>query len=293
MFAAEAGTVIEKRVTEGQAVKRGDPLLVISTERASAQTAQAQADAISQLEQQIARLGAEQGNQDELANVQARQLRESILGQERELEELDRSLAIQEERVRNAATVSSRHQDLLARHFVSQILADEKRADMLDQQSRLQDMRRARVQLLRQIETQRRDLAVTALNARQRSSELERQKLSLSQQRTEYESRRTLVVTAPADGTVTSILAEPGQAANTRAPLMVLLPVESSLQAKLLVPSQSIGFIAVGDTVRLRYHAFPYQRFGSFEGHVTEVARSLMAPPISICRWRFVSPSIA
>jgi membrane fusion protein len=44
------------------------------------------------------------------------------------------------------------------------------------------------------------------------------------------------------------------------------------------VPSRSIGFIAAGDRVSMRYQAFPYQRFGTFKGRVTEIPRSMVAP---------------
>ncbi len=44
------------------------------------------------------------------------------------------------------------------------------------------------------------------------------------------------------------------------------------------MPSSSISFINIGDPVWLRYQAFPYQRFGSYQGEIIEVARTLMAP---------------
>ncbi len=39
-----------------------------------------------------------------------------------------------------------------------------------------------------------------------------------------------------------------------------------------------MGFIAPGQTVAIRYQAFPYQRFGSAKGRITEIARTLIAP---------------
>jgi membrane fusion protein len=278
VYAPNAGTLVERRVSEGQSVRRGDALFIVSTERASAQTAETQATAIAQIEQRLKNLQAERADQQRLADVQTTSLRDSITSQERELRELDDALALQQERAANAENIAKRHTELRERQFVSQISADEKHAGMLEQQSQLQALRRERTQLERQIRTQRQDLAAAEINARTRLSEIERQSLTLAQERTEYQSRRTLVITAPADGTVTAIAGEVGQTITDRTTLLAILPKNAELQAKLLVPSSSIGFIDIGDPVRLRYQAFPYQRFGSYPGEIVEIARTLMAP---------------
>jgi membrane fusion protein len=43
------------------------------------------------------------------------------------------------------------------------------------------------------------------------------------------------------------------------------------------VPSRDIGFVAVGCAVALRYHAYPYEKFGQQSGHVSEVAQSALS----------------
>jgi membrane fusion protein len=82
-------------------------------------------------------------------------------------------------------------------------------------------------------------------------------------------------VVAPAAGVVTGILVEPGQAVGS-APLATLLPAHASLEAVLFAPSRAAGFIEPGQTVRLRYHAFPYQKFGLHEGTVRQVSRTAL-----------------
>ena len=100
----------------------------------------------------------------------------------------------------------------------------------------------------------------------------------MAQEQGEYAPQRSYVVTAPADGIATALLAERGYAAQPDQPLVSLLPVETHLEAQLLVPSQSIGFLAAGQTVYVRHEAFPYQRFGSYRGSVTEISRTLLLP---------------
>jgi hypothetical protein len=56
-------------------------------------------------------------------------------------------------------------------------------------------------------------------------------------------------------------------------------PAEAhALAATLRVPLRDVGLIAPGDTVFLRYDAFPHQRFGSFDGRVSEIAGVMPAP---------------
>jgi membrane fusion protein len=61
-------------------------------------------------------------------------------------------------------------------------------------------------------------------------------------------------------------------------PLAQLVPVTSRLVAKLYVPSRAAGFTRAGDTVLLRYDAFPYQKFGQHAGTVQAVSTAAVAP---------------
>ena len=52
-----------------------------------------------------------------------------------------------------------------------------------------------------------------------------------------------------------------------------MLPTGDALQANLYVDSSSIGFIREGAPVLLRYAAFPFQRFGLYQGRVKEITK--------------------
>ena len=49
------------------------------------------------------------------------------------------------------------------------------------------------------------------------------------------------------------------------------------MQAHLYAPSRAIGFIRPGNTVLLRYQAYPYQKFGHARGTVLSISRSAMS----------------
>jgi membrane fusion protein len=69
-----------------------------------------------------------------------------------------------------------------------------------------------------------------------------------------------------------------GQSVSASAALASLVPSGSRLQAQLYAPSAAIGFVRAEQPVRLRFEAFPYQKFGHREGHVLRVSRTPLAP---------------
>ena len=91
------------------------------------------------------------------------------------------------------------------------------------------------------------------------------------------QANSALLVKAPVSGVVATQIVKPGQAVQAGQPLLSLLPGDGKLEAELLVPSRAIGFIAPGDTVLLRYQAFPYQKFGHQQGRVARISRSALS----------------
>ena len=46
---------------------------------------------------------------------------------------------------------------------------------------------------------------------------------------------------------------------------------EPALEAELVVPERLLASVSVGDEVRLRYRAYPYQRYGQYAGRIVRV----------------------
>ncbi len=82
-----------------------------------------------------------------------------------------------------------------------------------------------------------------------------------------------------------------GLAADPAVPLLAIVPTGSVLQAELLVPARAIGFVKPGQTVRLAYEAFPFQRFGLHGGRVVTVSRNLLRPAELIAPIAIAEPS--
>ena len=278
VYASEPGTLIEKHVREGQAVKRGDMLFVLSTERSSRETPEAQSAAISKLQERHDSLKQELVKQGSISQIEQRTLQERIKGMEAELVQIIAEIKLQKQRVEGSREVMGRFSRLQASQSVSDLQTQEKQQELLDQEYRLHELERQRLNREREIKELRLQVLSDELKAKNHQAAIGRDVSTLEQQLTEYESRRNLVITAPRDGIVTTILAERGQVAQTTNPLLSILPEGAKMEAQLLIPSRAIGFIAPGQSVALRYQAFPYQRFGSHKGEVKEIAKTLIRP---------------
>ncbi len=278
IFTPQNGTVLEKRVREGQAVKRGDVLLVISSERATASTPDAQATMFADLRQRRDSLRQEQAKQREIDALTSDGIGERMHGLQAEIREAQAQLELQQRRVAGAERTVARHEQLVAAHFVSEATLQQKQDELIDQRNQLAQIQRSITSLNSDLNAARLELAASGLKRANNTAGIERQISELAQQLTEADTRRGVVLTAPADGTVTTILAEVGQAATPNAPLLSILPAGAELQAQLLVPTRAAGFIRPGQQVALRYEAFPYQRFGHHIGKVTEVGRTVIQP---------------
>jgi len=274
----QAGTVLAKHVVEGQQVKRGDALLRVSSERSTAATAETQAAMLRELRGRRDSLRHEQAKQSEIDRLAAGGLADRVRGLENELAQARSQLDIQKSRVASAERTVKRNADLVAARFLSDAAMQQKHEELLEQRSVLAGIERGIAGLMRDLDAARAEFAASGLRRANNGAGLERQISEIEQQLTEADARREVVLTAPADGTVTTVLAEVGQSVAPTTPLLSILPAGASLEARLLVPTRAAGFIRPGQEVALRYQAFPYQRFGHHPGAVVEVGRTVLQP---------------
>jgi membrane fusion protein len=106
--------------------------------------------------------------------------------------------------------------------------------------------------------------------------QLQAERLELEQQKTELLARGEVLVTAPVAGRVTNLVVSMGQHLQGSQVLMQLLPETGFLYAHLLVPTRAFGFVQAGQTTWLRFDAFPYQRFGLYQGKVSQLSKAVL-----------------
>jgi membrane fusion protein len=273
LVAPEGATVVERRVNEGQAVKAGDVLFVLSLDRQTRAGA-AQQRVQRSVDQRQSSLAESLRAQQRLTQEQDAALRQRQRALAGEVVQIDAELALQRQRLVLAQEALGRLEALKRDNFVSSAQVQARHEEVLALQAQLKSLDRQHAALAREaavLEGQRRELP---LQMRSRAAELEREVAALAREAAESDAVREIVIRAPADGTVSAVSAEPGQTTPKDTALASLLPADTQLQAHLYAPSSALGFMRPDQAVQLRIAAFPYQKFGHQSGRIHQIGRS-------------------
>ena len=269
----QAGTVVERRVSEGDSVHSGDILFVISVDRSTA-SGDAQATVQGSIDARARSLNEASRQSERLEAEQVAALSRQIADMRRELTQMDAEGELQQERLALAQKALAQLQSLQADNFVSGAHVQTKAEEILGLRAQAQALVRQRLAQQREIgvlEAQRHE---RSLQAQSQRGGIERSIAELTQASAESGALQRIVVRAPRSGVVTAVLAAPGDSVTPSAALASLLPEGAKMQAQLFAPSSAVGFLRPEQTVQLRYQAFPYQKFGHHPGQVLQVSRT-------------------
>ena len=278
IIAPRAGVVTKVAVHDGDVVAAGAPLATVHVEQTTeaggttATTSLAAIDAQRRLAEQ--RLGLEPAR---VAAERAR-LAAAIAGARGQASELIEQLALQDKMIASTRHSFEEIGAVVANGFVTRTEAERRHQMWL--QAELQ--RRALLQqhdaAIASMTAAQAELARLPIDSAANASNLQASIEQLAEGRAQQSAEQGYTVTAPIAGRVTAVQIAPGRFADGRVPLMTIVPEHATMRVDLYAPSRSMGFVAVGQPVRLLYDAFPYQRFGSFGGHIASVSRAVIAP---------------
>lgn len=272
------GVVTRVEVMDDERVLAGQALLAISSLRATASGDDADTAQVAALEQERINLSARVARGAELAELRRQDAMRRIEELHRQVENLQRQRRLVEERAQLLNRELTRLELLKANALVSQSLLDERRAEVLTVQQSVTALEREQERLQSDMAGLETELGLMPLDLSARQDELAIRILEIDRRLAEAEVQRETLVRAPVSGRVTSLLAFPGQSVTPNQAMLAIIPDDAHLQAVLLVPSHAAGFIRSGQEVRLRYDAFPHQRFGVHRAVVSSVSRTMLKP---------------
>jgi membrane fusion protein len=274
VLAQQPGVVEGIFVAEGDAVTRETSLLVLGDARSSRTHGEIGAAVGVRLIEREKALDHEREYVAQAMRADQAALEHRRGGISRELEQIGNEIAAQEARSGIAQQGLGRARRLEGIGFLSPAALDRERDAALDQESRVEALRRARLTLEREQSSLRYELASAASKANAQLASIDMQHAAIEQERLEHEVQYRSSIVAPTDGVVTTVLVERGQMVVPGTPLATIIPANSPLEAQLFAPSRSIGFVRAGNEVLLRYLAFPHQKFGSYKARVVSVSRN-------------------
>ncbi len=278
VFAPQPGVVAELYVKEGAQVRKGERLLRLSGELESTTLGATQAEIVRRLIELRDALRDQQRQQERLLTQQQHTYANRLSSLHSELDQVRHDIETMKARVGLAEHNVTVNRNLREKGFVSEQQLQVVEADRLEQNSRLGALERQQIELGREQVTLQGELNDLPVKTQAELATIERNMATAEQELAQAEARREIVVPAPQDGTVTAILIEQGGHANVSAPLLSIVPAGASLEAHLYSPSRAVGFVRPGQRVLLRYQAYPYQKFGHYEGVVASISRSAVNP---------------
>lgn len=276
--APRSGIVTGLMVKHGDLVAAGDPLFVVDTSHGLTGGGTLDAAMRAGLERQVVLLDEQiAAEQSRLGSDQAR-LSARINGLMAELPSLETQRTLQVERASVTEARLKALGELRAKGFVSEAEYRAREEAWLSQRQSLAAIDQRVTTLKADLAQARIDQERAPLDSNDRLSRLTASQAELRQRLAEVDAQGGQLVRAPVAGRVTSVQANVGQRLDPAKPALTIVPEGATLQAELFVPSRAIGFVEVGQRVRLMYDAFPYQHFGTYGGVVETVSQTMVRP---------------
>ena len=278
VYARSPGVISDKQVMPGDLVETGGALLTVSTGRSSKEVSDIDGKIISELMATQLDIEEKIAQDKQLNRFEIKKIESQIKGLKKDISQLK----IQVSTTKKIYSLSQERLESVENLKRQGHVSDNQ---YKEQQEALLDYKLNYYESLRLLTTQTNSLESSELELVQLPSQhimnqvdLRTKVSELKQRRLDLEGQRTFTINAPTAGRVTSLQAHVGQAISINTPILAILPVNAIFQAELFVPTRAIGFISAGQKVMIRYAAFPYQRYGLYEGEIASVAQSILTP---------------
>lgn len=277
IMAYQNGVIESLLVKEGDEVIEGQPLYQIRTDR-QGEDGSVAAERMVSIERSIELLKEKSAFQQDLNALELTQSRQKVATLNHEAAQVDDEIALQKDYLRLLSVELSEVEKLLRAKQISKSEYNAKYAQVLEKRINLKNLSR-----------KKRDFKTKAAEAQkqQRNIELkgntmvvgyQEQLVALERELATIRADKSYMIKAPADGVVANVFYQQGHFAQTNKPLMNILPKDAQLIAEIYIPTSAIGLVETGQDILLRYHAFPFQKFGLHHGKIEQISKTLIEP---------------
>jgi membrane fusion protein len=269
------GWVEALNVHDGDSVANGTQLYTLNTDTAT-RNGDTQQQILRSLAVQRSILLFQINRATQIADQQDTELRRKIENLSAQIQQMNVQIAVKDEFVRRLTKDFANYTRFVASGIGTLNEREAQQQNWMRWKDDLEELRSHALRLQGELIEAQARLGMLHL---QNENELDgmRAKLSdLDQHVASSEAKHSIQIVSSTSGRVTAISAYPGQVVPAGARMLTIVPTRVRMQAELLAPSTSIGFLRPGQRVLLRYSAFPYQKFGEYQGTVTEISRAAL-----------------
>jgi len=265
-------------VKDGQRVVSGETLVTLQSGQTMESGAAAEAEIAAQLDSQHRDLEAQIERESDWRRVEERHLSVTCEDLAREIDLLAASMETQQQQLTLTQQHADRIRALAEQGTVSRDELQRRGLAVLSQRLAVQNAEREIASKRAQLVAARIAIEQFPTTANERMRTLRDALANVQQKLIELEARRAVVVRAPLSGRIAAIPVFVGAAVDSGSLIATIIPDESELRARLFVPTRAIGKVRTGQTVSIRYDAFPYQKYGTFKGQIENVSNSVILP---------------
>lgn len=275
-FANRSGNVEKLHVSEEALVQEGEPLVTIVLRRSMTSGEELSESLIGELKQQLYLLEAERVVNQRMLGDESARLRTAISDNQSSLSVINNLEKLLSEKLSIQLSQQNQHKKLYQDGFLSELDYQSQQEKLINIRQEIENIKSNKVTVSSQLNASQAELKLLPHQYALKESELKRRRSDLQRQIDETENNYRYVIRAAEAGTVAAIQIVEGEFIATNRPLMSLIPQGAELVAELLLPTRSAGFVREGDEARLRFDAFPYQRFGFLESHISRIDKALL-----------------
>jgi len=276
VYPTRPGTISAIFVSQGESVRRGQLLFAVATPETAANGEDVNAAKLAVLEEEARSIRRQIAAAQLLSRSQEHGLQATIGETGAEIASVQQEMRIQTERVAVTRSLLDDIDWLLARGDMSLVQAKEREAQLLDDEETLASLSGALAEREDRLGALRYTLAELPLKTAG-AVELLHERLADAEQSIDaIRGALAYVMRAPLSGRIASLQATAGQSVDPQHLALQIVPAGASLQAILFIPSRAAGFVRPGQRVRLRYDAFPYENFGTHEGRILRISRTVL-----------------
>ncbi|GLQ15221.1 HlyD family efflux transporter periplasmic adaptor subunit [Psychrosphaera saromensis] len=276
--ATQGGVVDKLWVKEGDKVIKGQPLVSIIIQKKNATGIDLSDQLIEQVERQKLMLSDEISQHNTLQLQEVKHLKQRYLALKNEQGALTNQLTLADEKLTLLLAQQKYFNTLSKNGHLSKFEKDTQEQELLGAKQEKQNINRLLIQQQNELSQVTFDINNIPQQYALKINSLKRQKSEFSSQIAQISNGHKYTITASQGGVVSGIQVFEGENLTQAKSILHILPEDSELIAELLLPTRSAGFIEEGNNTRLRFDAFPYQRFGFIQSQIVQIDQTLITP---------------
>lgn len=272
------GKIRQILVGEGEYVEQGQALIIINGDRILSNGDSLENTLVAQYQHQATIIQQQLLRSGTIHQAQLQDIQQQINSSEQDLVQLNAQIETLRQRSSILAKRLNNVQEMTESGHVSSTDFEKLIDQQLALQSDSQALLREKVKLVDRSQHLNMQLTLLPQEHQNLLAKYHAQLTDIERDLVQLEGRRAYTLRASRTGTVTNLQAQLGQQTSLSLPLLSIVPRHSNIEAKLLVPVSAAGFIQTGQSLDIRYHAFPFQKFGLYQGHITSISDSVIMP---------------